>query len=95
VNVWPAFKRLTELGFPRRFPIVQFPNVPLILAVLAGAAGMFVDGTAHTYTSSVAYLAMMIWAWGELVNGVNWFRHLLGLTFAIIVVVRLAHALHA
>jgi hypothetical protein len=95
VSVWSAFKRLTELGFPRRFPLVQFPNTPLVLAILAGAAGMFVDGTAHTYTSSVAYLATVIWAWEELVNGVNWFRHLLGLTFAITVVVRVAHALHA
>ena len=38
-SVWSSFKRLTEPGFPRRFPIVQFPNLPLIIAFLAGEAG--------------------------------------------------------
>jgi hypothetical protein len=30
LRVWPAYERLTELSFPRRFPIAQFPNLPLI-----------------------------------------------------------------
>ena len=95
LSVWLSFKRLTQLGFPRRFPIVQFPNLPLIIAFLAGEAGKFVHGTGHTYTASVSYLALTIWAYEELVHGVNWFRHLLGLAYVIIVVVRVAHALHA
>jgi hypothetical protein len=95
LSVWLSFKRLTQLSFPRRFPIVQFPNLPLIVAFLAGEAGKFVDGTAHTYSASVSYLAMTIWAYEELVHGVNWFRHLLGLAYVIIVVVRVANALHA
>src|ERR1700686_1478342 len=39
LTVWLAYKRLTGLSFPRRFPIVQFPNLPLIVAVLAAEAG--------------------------------------------------------
>jgi hypothetical protein len=35
---WRDFKCLTTLGFPRRFPIVQFSNAPLIIAFLAGEA---------------------------------------------------------
>jgi len=35
LGVWLSFKRLTQLSFPRRFPIVQFPNLPLIVAFLA------------------------------------------------------------
>jgi hypothetical protein len=93
-SVWPAFRRLTELGFPRRFPIVQFPNVPLIVAFLAGVAGRLVHGTAHTYAVSVSYLALTIWAYEELAHGVNWFRRLLGLTFGVVIVVRVAEALH-
>jgi hypothetical protein len=38
LSVWLSFKRLTQLGFPRRFPIVQFPNLPLIIAFLASDA---------------------------------------------------------
>jgi len=89
-----AGKRLTGLSFPRRFPIVQFPNLPLIVAFLAGAASTHIDGGAHSYVVSLSYLAMTIWAYEELVHGVNWFRHLLGLTYAILMVVRVAHALH-
>jgi hypothetical protein len=94
-SAWSAYKRLTKLSFPRRFPIVQFPNLPLIVAFLAGAAGRFLDGSAHSYSASVSYLAMTIWAYEELAHGVNWFRRLLGLTYVILLIVRVAHALHA
>jgi hypothetical protein len=90
LRAWLAYKRLTGLSFPRRFPIVQFPNLPLIVAALAGAAGKFLDGSAHSYAASVSYLAMTIWAYEELVHGVNWFRRLLGLAYVIVLVVRVA-----
>lgn len=92
-RIWAAYKRLTELGFPRRFPIVQFPNLPLIVAFLAGEGAGFVHGRDHAYVASVAYLAMTIWAYEELTHGVNWFRHLLGLTYVVVMVVRVAHGL--
>jgi hypothetical protein len=38
---------------------------------------------------------MTVWAYEELVHGVNWFRRLLGLAYMIIWVVRVAHALQA
>jgi hypothetical protein len=95
LRLWLAFKRLTGFGFPRRFPIVQFPNLPLIVAFLAGETGTFLPGGAHSYAASVSYLAMTIWAYEELAHGVNWFRRLLGLAFAIIMIVRVAHAVHA
>jgi hypothetical protein len=73
---------------------VQFPNLPLIVAFLAGEGGNFVNGIEHTYAASVSYLALSIWAYEELVHGVNWFRRLLGLAYAIVLVVRVTHALH-
>jgi hypothetical protein len=91
---WAGFERLSELSFPRRFPIVQFPNLPLIVGFCAGEAGRFLSGTEHAYAQSVAYLAMTIWAYEELLHGVNWFRHLLGFAYAVILVVRVAHAVH-
>ncbi|HEX4465972.1 MAG TPA: hypothetical protein VH025_02190, partial [Solirubrobacteraceae bacterium] len=81
------------LSFPRRFPIVQFPNVPLIVAFLAGETGHLIRGGGHPYAVSIAYLAMAIWAYEELVDGVNWFRHLLGFSYVVIMVLRVAHAL--
>jgi hypothetical protein len=90
-----AYKRLTRLSFPRRFPIVEFPNLPLIIAFLAGQAGKLLgDSSAHPYAASVSYLAMTIWAYEELAHGVNWFRRLLGLTFVILLTIRVAHAIH-
>lgn len=93
-RAWSGFKWLTSLGFPRRFPIVQFPNLPLIVAFLAGEASLGLHGEAHFYARSVAYLGMTVWAYEELVDGVNWFRHLLGLVYSVILIVRVAHALH-
>jgi len=95
LSAWLAYKRLTGLSFPRSYPIVQFPSLPLIVALLAGTAGKFLDGSAHSYATSVSYLALTIWAYGELLRGVNWFRRLLGLGFVALLIVRVARALHA
>jgi hypothetical protein len=90
-----AYRRVTGFSFPRRFPIVQFPNLPLIVGLLAGAAGRFLDGGARPYATAVSYLAVTIWAYEELAHGVNWFRRLLGLAFVILLIVRVARALPA
>ncbi|MEA2208534.1 MAG: hypothetical protein QOF54_1011 [Solirubrobacteraceae bacterium] len=92
-GIWRAYKRLTQIGLPRRFVIVQFPNIPLIVAFIAGEIGNQTHGSGHAYASSVSYLALAIWAYLELVEGVNWFRRLLGLAYAISTVVHLALAL--
>ncbi len=94
-RVWLAFNRLTALGFPRRFPIVQFPNLPLIVGLLAGGAAAFLHGDTHFYARSVAYLGLTIWAYEEVVSGVNWFRRLLGFAYGVILIIQVAHALHA
>jgi len=90
---WRWFKRLTQLGWPRDFPIVQFPNAPLIVAFLAGAGAARIQAPGHAYLAAIAFLAMGIWAYEELLHGVNWFRHLLGLGYAISTAVHLALAL--
>jgi hypothetical protein len=92
---WAQFKRLTQVGLPRRFPIVQFPNAPLILAFLAGAVGSHLPGATRSYATAAAYLGMTVWAYEELARGVNWFRRLLGLAYMIIMIMRVAHGLQA
>jgi hypothetical protein len=88
------FKRLTKTGFPRSFPLVQFPNAPLIVGLLAGAVGVLAHGRAHDYAVAISYLAIGVWAYEEITQGVNWFRRLLGAAFAILMIVRIANALH-
>jgi hypothetical protein len=84
---------LTQIGLPPSFPIVQFPNAPLILAFLAGAVGSHMHSATRSYATAGAYLAMTVWAYEELARGVNWFRRLLGLAYMIIMITRVAHGL--
>jgi hypothetical protein len=90
---WARFKRLTEFGWPRNFPIVQFPNAPLIIAFVAGQIAAIAHDGAHADAAAVSYLAMAIWAYEELVYGVNWFRHLLGFAYVVSTALHLALAL--
>lgn len=94
-RLWRLFKRLTRIGFPQRFPIIQFPNAPLIIAFIAGMVAADTHGLDHAYAQSVSYLAFAVWAYLELVSGVNWFRRLLGLGYTISTIVHLALALHS
>ena len=94
VACWRAFKRLTQLSFPRSYPIVQFPNAPLILAFASGLLAHHTHGHEHSYAQAASYLSMAIWAYLELFSGVNAFRRLLGLTYTISTAVHLANALH-
>ena len=66
---WRAFKRLTQLSFPKSYPIVQFPNAPLILAFVSGLLAQHSHGHEHDYAQAVSYLALAIWAYLELFHG--------------------------
>ncbi len=89
-----AYQRLRGWSWPRRYPLIQFPNAPLILAFVAGQATGRLHGAAHDDAWAIAYLSMIVWAYGELARGVNRFRNLLGLFYAISTTVHLAAALH-
>jgi hypothetical protein len=92
-ELWHAYKKLTQLSFPKSFPIVQFPNAPLIVGFIAGLVATHTHGDAHDYARAIAYLATGLWAYMELTEGVNWFRNLLGLAYVISTIVHLALAL--
>jgi hypothetical protein len=88
-------RRLARWGWPSGFAVVQFPNPPLIVALVASVARHFTHDTAHRLVLSVFYVALSVWAYEEARHGDNWFRRLLGLGFSIYIVVSLAQALHA
>jgi hypothetical protein len=56
----------------------QFPNAPLALAVVAGLVSASTHGSPHAVARGVAVAATAVWGYLELVHGVNWFRHVLG-----------------
>jgi hypothetical protein len=82
--------RRGQLGWPRRFPIAQFPNPPLLLAVAGWGLAAASSGTAHDVGRAVFTLGLAVWAWEEMVGGVNWFRRLLGTGALVWIVASLA-----
>jgi hypothetical protein len=93
-NASGSIRRLTQLSFPKSYPIVQFPNAPLILAFVSGLVAQHSRGQEHAYAQAVSYLSMVVWSYLELFHGVNKFRRLLGLAYTVSTVVHLAGALH-
>jgi hypothetical protein len=82
-------------GWPSGFSVIQFPNMPLILALIASVAGHFTHGTGHRVALSVFYMALSVWAYQEARHGDNWFRRLLGFGSSIYILVSLTQALRA
>ena len=64
-----------------RISLVQFPNLPLIVWFLTSAADRLglVEGQGGNVLRIIAAAALVLWAVGEIVSGVNPFRRLLGL----------------
>ncbi len=89
-----AWRWLRAFSFPRRFPIIQFPNLPLAVAFVSGQAAHRLSGSPRVYAQAISYLSMAVWAYLELFEGVNWFRRLLGAFYIVSTAVHLEHALH-
>ena len=82
--------RRGQTGWPRSSPVIQFPNPPLLLAFAGLALAAVTDQTAHDIGRAVFTIGLGVWAWQEAVDGVNWFRRLLGAGALIWIVARLA-----
>jgi hypothetical protein len=85
--------RRGQTGWPRRFPIAQFPNPPLLVAFAGWGLAAVANRTAHDVGRAVFIIALGVWAWEEAVDGVNWFRRLLGVGALVWIVARLASEL--
>jgi hypothetical protein len=70
--------RRGQVGWPRRFPIAQFPNPPLLVAFAGWGLAVVAGGTAHDVGRAVFILGLAVWGLQEALGGVNWFRRLLG-----------------
>jgi hypothetical protein len=82
--------RRGQEGWPRRFPIAQFPNPPLLVALAGWGLAAVTGGGAQDVGRAVLTLGLAVWAWEELVSGVNWFRRLLGAGVLVWIVAALA-----
>lgn len=61
-----------------KFVIAQFPNWPLIIMFAGWLGTKSAQGQLLAISKTVFYAGGIIWAYEELLRGVNWFRKLLG-----------------
>ena len=87
--------RRGQRGWPASFPLAQFPNAPLLLALGGWAVAALTDGSLHFYARAVFYAGLAAWAWLELADGANWVRRALGAGGLVYVVVKVGAALGA
>ena len=88
-NRWERGQR----GWPASFPLLQFPNPPLVGALAGWFVAELTDGSVHSYARAVFYAGLAAWAYGELAGGVNWVRRVLGAAGLVYVVVKVGAAL--
>ena len=87
--------RRAQRGWPARFPIVQFPNAPLLVALGGWVVAELTDGSLHSYARAAFYTGLAAWAWEELTGGANWLRRALGAAGLVYVVVKVGAAFGA
>jgi hypothetical protein len=82
--------RRGQRGWPERYPLVQFPNAPLIVAFAAALVARITDGTVQDVARLVTEVGVIMWALMEIARGSNAFRRVLGaVVLALVVVSRL------
>jgi hypothetical protein len=87
--------RRGQHGWPASFPIAQFPNAPLLVALGGWLVAALTNGSVHACARAVFYVALAVWAWEELAGGVNWLRGVFGVCGLVYVVVHVGAALGA
>ena len=86
----PELWRRGQEGWPRAYPIAQFPNAPLLLAFAGSGLAAAAGGKAHDVGRAIFIVALGAWAWEEAALGSNAFRRLLGAGALIWIVASLA-----
>lgn len=86
-----SLRRITMLSLQvKGLTLAQFPNASLTVGFLAGTVGGSAHGSWQSVARFIALGAMAFWGYEELVHGVNWFRHLLGIHALVGIIVGLA-----
>ena len=86
-------RRLASRGWPARFPVVQFPNAPLLVALGGRALAASTGGAVHAEARGVFYVGLAAWAWEEMADGANPVRRAMGVAGLVYVVLEVGRAL--
>lgn len=89
--------RRGQRGWPADYPVAQFPNAPLLVAIAAWIARRLTEaGSApNDWATAVFFVSLTAFAWWELADGVNGFRRVMGAAVLAFVIVSLAGELGA
>jgi len=68
----------SERGWPPDSPLFQPPNPPLIVAQAGFILAWVTRGPARLVAQIASLLGLVVWAWWEFTDGVNWVRRLYG-----------------
>jgi hypothetical protein len=85
--------RRGQRGWPASFPLLQFPNAPLLVALGGWLIAALTQGSVHDYARATFYTGLAAWAWEEMTAGVNWWRRALGVAGLVYVVGKVGVAL--
>lgn len=88
-----GYRRLRGWSWPTQYPIAQFPNPPLIVALLAFALRWITPESWTNALSAIGYVFLGVWAYLELAEGVNAFRRVIGAAGLAYVIVAIAQRL--
>ena len=78
LSIADRYRRLARRSWPRSYPIAQFPNPPLLLAIAGWIVSAVSSGDLHSVGRAAFYVGLAVWAWLELSAGVNTFRRVSG-----------------
>jgi hypothetical protein len=74
------------------YTVGQSPNRPLWVALAGLVVAIIAGGTLEDIARAVFYVGLTVWAYEELVHGVNSFRRGLGAVALVLIVIGLARA---
>ena len=79
-----------QLGWPAAYPLIQFPNPPLLAAFAAWLVAATTSGSIHDYARGAFFAGLAAWAWLELADGSNAVRRVVGAAGLVYVVAQIA-----
>jgi hypothetical protein len=84
-DLWERGQR----GWPERYPLVQAPNAPLLVALGGWLVAAPTEGAAHAAGRAVFSAGLLVWAGAEVVGGANLVRRAMGVAGAVYVIASL------
>ena len=85
--------RRGQHGWPASYPVVQLPNVPLLVALAGWLLAALTGGLVHHCARATFYTGLAAWAWKEIDDGANWARRAIGAAGLVFVIAKITEAL--